>query len=295
MKNGIFARVRLNFREKLMRWVFAVSALAAILAVGLILAFLFGNGLPGIARIGFADFLLGRNWFPSHNPPSFGILPMIVGSLYVTAGAIILGVPIGLFTAVFMAKICPKRLHKILKPITDLLAGIPSVVYGFFGLTVLVPLIRTHFGGSGMSMLTGAIILGLMILPTVIAVSESALRALPDELYEGAVALGASRERAVFGVLLPAARSGIMASIVLGIGRAIGETMAISMVAGNQAVLRLPTEFLRGVRTMTANIVIELGYAEGLHQEALIATGVVLLVFILLINLLLSVLRREKR
>jgi phosphate transport system permease protein len=218
---------------------------------------------------------------------------MIVGSLYVTAGAVLVGVPIGIFTAVFMAKVCPKRLYRLLKPGIDLLAGIPSVVYGFFGIVILVPLARSLFGGNGSSILTASLLLGIMILPTVIGITESALRAVPGELYEGAVALGASHERAVFGVVLPAAKSGVMAAVVLGIGRAIGETMAVKMVAGNQALLRLPSEFLKGVRTLTANVVIEMGYAEGLHREALIATGVVLFVFILLVNLLFSLLNRR--
>jgi len=280
-------------KEQFMRAVFALSALAAILAVGLICVFLFAGGIPGMAKIGVFQFLFGKDWSPSDIPPEFGILPMIVGSLYVTAGAVLVGVPIGIFTAVFMAKVCPKRLYKLLKPAIELLAGIPSVVYGFFGIVILVPLVRNVFGGNGSSMLTASLLLGIMILPTVIGISESALRAVPGELYEGAVALGASHERAVFGVVLPAAKSGVMAAIVLGIGRAIGETMAVKMVAGNQALLRLPTEFLKGVRTLTANVVIEMGYAEGLHREALIATGVVLFVFILVINLLFSILNRR--
>jgi len=282
-----------KLKEQIMRTVFALSALAAILAVGLICVFLFAGGIPGMAKIGVFQFLFGKEWSPSDIPPEFGILPMIVGSLYVTAGAILVGVPIGIFTAVFMAKVCPKRLYKILKPAIELLAGIPSVVYGFFGIVILVPFVRNVFGGNGSSMLTASLLLGIMILPTVIGISESALRAVPGELYEGAVALGASHERAVFGVVLPAAKSGVMAAIVLGIGRAIGETMAVKMVAGNQALLRLPTEFLKGVRTLTANVVIEMGYAEGLHRESLIATGVVLFVFILLINLLFSALNRR--
>ena len=280
-------------KEQVMRAVFALSALAAILAVGLICVFLFAGGIPGMAKIGVFQFLFGKDWSPSDIPPEFGILPMIVGSLYVTAGAVLVGVPIGIFTAVFMAKVCPKRLYKLLKPAVDLLAGIPSVVYGFFGIVILVPLVRGLFGGNGSSMLTASLLLGIMILPTVIGITESALRAVPGELYEGAVALGASHEWAVFGVVLPAAKSGVMAAVVLGIGRAIGETMAVKMVAGNQAVLRLPGEFLKGVRTLTANVVIEMGYAEGLHREALIATGVVLFVFILIINLLFSLLNRR--
>jgi phosphate transport system permease protein len=291
-----------KIKEQAMRAVFMLSALAAILAVGLICVFLFAGGLPGIGKIGARAFLLGRDWSPGDTPPSFGIFPMIIGSIYVTAGAIVIGVPIGIFTAVFMAEVCPKRLYGLLKPAIDLLAGIPSVVYGFFGIVVIVPVVRRLggfladsfgvYGGNGSSILSASILLGIMILPTVIGIAESSLRAVPRELYEGAVALGASHERAVFAVMLPAAKSGIMAAVVLGIGRAIGETMAVKMVAGNQALFRMPYEFLRGVRTLTANVVIEMGYAEGLHRESLIATGVVLFVFILIINLLFSILSK---
>jgi len=216
---------------------------------------------------------------------------MILGSIYVTAGAVVIGVPVGILTAVFMARYCPKRLYCILKPAINLLAGIPSIVYGFFGLVVIVPFIRDTFGGTGSSMLTASILLGIMILPTIVGVSESAIRAVPQSYYEGGLALGASHERSIFFIMLPAAKSGIMAAVVLGIGRAIGETMAVIMVAGNQA--RMPAGLLKGVRTLTANIIIEMGYAAELHREALIATAVVLFVFILIINLLLSLLKRR--
>lgn len=280
-----------DFREEFMRIIFLVSALASILAVILICLFLFANGLPAIAKIGPLKFLLGQEWSPNDVPPAFGILPMILGSLYVTAGAIIIGVPIGLFTAVFMAKVCPKALYKTLKSAVDLMAGIPSVVYGFFGIVTIVPLVRNLFGVDGNSMLAASMLLGLMILPTIIGITEAAIRAVPDEMYDGAVALGASHPRAVFFIVLPAAKSGILSAVVLGIGRAIGETMAVIMVAGNQAVI--PQGVLKGVRTLTANIVLEMGYAGELHGEALIATGVVLFIFILLINLLFSALRKE--
>ena len=289
---GIKVRNR-PFNEKIMRTVFAASALTAILAVGLICVFLFAGGVPAIGKIGVLKFLTGTGWRPTYD--EYGILPMIVGSLYVTAGAIIFGVPVGIFAAVFMAKLCPKPLYRFLKPALNMLAGIPSVVYGFFGMVILVPFVRNSFGGNGSSILTASLLLGIMILPTIIGVSESALRAVPGELYEGAVALGASHERAVFGILLPAARSGVMAAVVLGVGRAIGETMAVKMVAGNQAVLRAPDEFLKGVRTLTSNVVLEMGYAEGLHREALIATGVVLFIFILMINLLFSAMKKQGR
>lgn len=272
-----------------MRCVFFLAACASVLSVTLICIFLFANGVPAIGKIGLFDFLLGKEWRPTNDV--YGILPMILGSIYVTAGAILVGVPIGILTAIFMAKFCPKKLYRFLKPAVELLAGIPSVVYGFFGLVVIVPFIREHFGGKGTSMLTASVLLGLMILPTIIGVSESAIRAVPDSYYEGGLALGASHERSVFFAILPAAKSGILASVILGIGRAIGETMAVIMVAGNQA--RMPAGLLKGVRTLTSNIVMEMGYAADLHREALIATAVVLFVFILLINLLFSVLKRR--
>ncbi len=284
-----------NLRERLMRGVFFVSALTSVLAVALICIFLFANGIPGIVKIGPLEFLGGTDWSPSNQPPAepaFGILPMILGSIYVTAGAIVIGVPIGIFTAVFMAHTCPKKLYRLLKPAVDLMAGIPSIIYGFFGMVTIVPAIRVMWGGNGSSMLAASLLLGLMILPTVIGITESSIRAVPEELYAGALALGASHTRAVYFIILPAAKSGILAAVVLGIGRAIGETMAVIMVAGNQP--RMPVGLLQGVRTLTANIVIEMSYAAELHREALIATGVVLFVFILLINLLFSVLRREK-
>ena len=221
---------------------------------------------------------------------------MILGSIYVTAGAIIIGVPIGIFMAVFMARFCPGSLYKILKPAVELLAGIPSIVYGFFGMEVLVPLLRNTFAVfncKGNSMLAASILLGIMILPTIIGVSESAIRAVPNSYYEGSLALGADHERSVFFAVLPAAKSGILAGVVLGIGRAIGETMAVIMVAGNQPAMA--HSIFKGVRTMTANVVIEMGYATGIHREALIATGVVLFVFILLINLLFSVIKRREK
>lgn len=279
-----------NVKEKGMHLVFLISACASILAVVIICLFLFANGIPAIGKIGALDFLLGQKWKPGND--IYGILPMILGSIYVTAGAIVVGVPIGILTAVFLSKFCPRNIYRFVKPAIDLLAGIPSVVYGFFGMVVIVPVMSQLFGGSGKSMATASVLLGIMILPTIIGVSEAALRAVPSSYYEGAVAMGARHERAVFSVMLPAAKSGVLAGIVLGVGRAIGETMAVIMVAGNQP--RLTGDFLKGIRTMTANIVIEMGYASGLHREALIATGVVLFVFILLINLAFSVLKRRK-
>lgn len=293
--SGTRASTMLHFREKLMHAVFFISALASILAVALICLFLFANGLPAIKEIGVLDFLTGTVWKPGNN--IYGILPMIVGSIYITAGAIVVGVPVGLLTAVFMAFYCPKKMYGFLKPCTELLAGIPSIVYGFFGMVVIVPAVRSVaalFGEdiSGSSILAASILLGIMILPTIIGTAEAALRAVPSAYYEGAVAMGATHERAIFSVMLPAAKSGVLAGVVLGVGRAIGETMAVVMVAGNQP--RLTGNMLKGIRTMTANIVQEMGYATDLHREALIATGVVLFVFILIINLSFSALKRRK-
>ncbi len=280
-----------RFKETGMKIVFLTAACASLAAVALICLFLFVNGIPAIGKIGIFDFLLGTTWRPSND--LYGILPFILGSLYVTAGAIIIGVPIGVFAAVFMAKFCPKWLYRILKPAINLMAGIPSIVYGFFGMVIIVPAIRGIFGGTGSNILTASILLGMMILPTVINLSESAIRSVSNTYYEGALALGATHERAVFRAVLPGAKSGILASVVLGIGRAIGETMAVIMVAGN--AVAIPSSILSGVRTMTANIVTEMGYASGLHREALIATGVVLFVFILIINLSFSVLKRRSK
>lgn len=279
----------MKIKEKVMRAVFAAAAFLSIVAVILICVFLFANGIPAMKEIGVWNFISGRSWKPSQE--LYGIFPMIIGSIYVTAGAIILGVPLGILTAVFMAKFCPDKLYKMLKPAVDLLAGIPSIVYGFFGLTVIVPVIQDLTGTSGKGILTASIMLAIMILPTIINVSESAIRAVPDSYYDGALALGATHERAVFATVLPAAKSGVSAGIILGIGRAIGEAMAVSMVAGNQPIL--PDSVLSGVRTLTANIVIEMGYATDLHREALIATAVVLFVFILIINTLFSLLKRK--
>ena len=284
-----------NLKEKFMEIVFFAAACASIIAVALICIFLFNSGLPAMKEIGLADFLFGTEWRPGNN--MFGIFPMIVGSIYVTAGAIIIGVPIGLFMAVYLAMYCPAKVYKVLKPAVDLLAGIPSIVYGFFGMVVIVPSVRWFFNevidlnGKGDSILTASIVLGIMILPTIIGAAEPAIRAVPKMYYEGALALGADHERSTFAVVFPAAQSGILASVILGIGRAIGETMAVVMIAGNQP--RMPQSILKGVRTMTANIVMEMGYATDLHREALIATGVVLFVFILIINLSFSALKRK--
>ena len=284
-----------NVRENLMKYLFLLCACVSILAVVLICVFLFANGIPAIGEIGVFKFLLGERWKPGNN--IYGILTFILGSIYVTAGAIVIGVPVGIFTAVFMARFCPSKLYRFMKPAIDLLAGIPSVVYGFFGMVVLVPFVREFFGrtlgfgGNGSSMFTASVMLGIMILPTIISVGESAIRAVPNSYYEGSLALGATHERSVFFTVLPAAKSGILAGVILGIGRAIGETMAVIMIAGNQP--RMPKGLFKGVRTLTSNIVMEMGYATDLHREALIATAVVLFVFILLINLSFSILKRR--
>lgn len=276
-------------KETAMKWVFMAAASLSILAVGLICVFLFANGIPAMGKIGIFDFLLGQKWKPTSG--IYGIFPMIIGSVYVTAGAILVGVPLGILCAIFLAWFCPQKLYKVVKPAVELLAGIPSIVYGFFGLVVLVPMMQHLFGGSGKGVLTASILLGIMILPTIIGVSESAIRAVPRSYYEGSLGLGATHERSVFFAVLPAAKQGILAGVILGVGRAIGETMAVIMVAGNQPVV--PGSIFSGVRTMTANIVMEMGYAADLHREALLATAVVLFVFILIINLCFSMLERR--
>ncbi|HIR02814.1 MAG: phosphate ABC transporter permease subunit PstC [Acutalibacteraceae bacterium] len=280
-----------NILETVMKGVFFLAALTSVTAVALICIFLFANGIPAMGEIGLAEFLGGQEWAPTNVPPSYGIFTMILGSLYITAGAIVIGVPIGILTAVFLARFCPQKLYKVLKPAIELLAGIPSIVYGFFGLVVIVPFIRNTFGGNGSSILTASIVLGIMILPTIVGVSESAIKAVPESYYEGSLALGATKERSVFCCVLPAAKSGILAGVILGVGRAIGETMAVVLIAGNQPWI--PSSILDGVRTLTTNIVLEMGYATGLHREALIATAVVLFAFILIINLVFAFFNRR--
>ena len=283
------AVARANVKEGMARVAFMLAAAVSILAVAVICVFLFANGVPAMAQIGLPDFLLGTTWKPGND--IYGIFPMIVGSIYVTAGAIVVGVPCGLLCAVFLSRFATKKVAAVLRPGVELLAGIPSVVYGFFGLMILVPFIRANFSGKGVSLLAAALLLGIMILPTIITVAKSALDAVPGQYYQGALALGADHERAVFRVIVPAATSGIMAGVVLGVGRAIGETMAVIMVAGNN--VKIPGNLFDGVRTMTANIVLEMGYAADLHRGALIATGVVLLVFILLITMLFNVIKKR--
>jgi len=280
-----------EFREAAMKLLFTIAACVSILAVLLICLFIFANGIPAISEIGVFNFLLGKTWKP--NAGIYGIFPMIVGSLYVTAGAIIVGVPLGILMAIFMARFCPKRIYRIIKPLVELLAGIPSVVYGFLGIRLLVPLIHGFFPEekSGSGLLAASVMLGIMILPTIINVSESAIRAVPESYYEGSLALGATHERSVFFTVVPAAKSGVLASVILGVGRAIGETMAVIWVAGNAPIV--PDSLMGSVRTMTSNVVLEMGYATGLHRDALIGTAVVLFVFILIINLSFSAIKRK--
>ncbi len=280
-----------KIKEKFMQGVFLFAACISIVAVAMICVFLFANGVPAMFKVGIlSNFIGSGEWRPLNN--MFGILPMILGSIYITAGAIIIGVPIGVLCAAFLAHFCPPKLHNILKPAIDLLAGIPSIVYGFFGLMVIVPIMRSLFGGSGKSILTASILLGIMILPTIISTSEAALRAVSKTYYEGALALGATHEHAVFSAMIPAAKSGIFAGIVLGVGRAIGETMAVVMVAGNKTMFA--GSIFDGIRTLTSNIVMEMGYATDLHREVLIATGVVLFVFILIINISFSLIKDHR-
>lgn len=277
--------------EGFMKGIFIISAMMSVISIILIMYFIFAGGVPFISNYGLKEFLLGTQWKPSNTPPSYGILPMILGSVYVTLGAMVIGVPIGILTATYLAKFCGERLHKILKPCVNLMSGIPSIVYGFFALTLIVPIMKELFKGNGMSIATASILLGIMILPTIIGMSEASIRAVPESYYEGSVALGATHERTIISVILPAARSGILSSVILGVGRAIGETMAVILVAGNQP--RMPKGLFKGARTMTTNIVMEMAYAADTHREALIATAVVLFVFILIINGLFLIIKRR--
>ena len=290
-----------HLKEIVMQGVFTACACISILAVALICIFLFANGVPTLFKIGPLKFLFGTEWASTASEPKYGILPFLLSSIYGTLGASLIGVPVGLLTAVFLARVAPPRLAAVIRTAVQLLAGIPSVVYGFFGMIVMVPavqaMVKSDFfktvlhvkSGKGMSLFTASLLLGIMILPTIITVSKTSLDAVPQSYYEGSLALGATHERSVFCTVLPAAKSGVMSAVILGVGRAIGETMAVVMVAGNQTWM--PKGLFQGLRTMTSNIVIEMGYAADLHREALIATGVVLFVFILLINLCFSLVK----
>ena len=280
-----------NFSENMMQAIFFLSAFISVLAVLAICLFLFMRGIPAIAEIGFMDFIFNEKWGPTNTPASYGILSMIVGSIYVTGGAIVIGVPIGLLCAIFLAEFCPDNVYKFVKPAVNLLAGIPSIIYGFFGMEVVVPFVRENMGGNGYSIMSASIILGIMILPTIISISESSIRAVPGSYAEGSYGLGATKEETIFKVVLPAAKSGVLTSIILGIGRAIGETMAVVMVAGNAVMPLDKIEILKPIRTLTTNIVTEMSYASGLHESALISTGVVLFVFIIILNASLSLIK----
>jgi len=265
-------------------------ALSSIGSLLLITVFIFLEGIPLIAHTGLKDFLFSSHWAPTRG--HFGILAMIISSVFVTLGALVLGVPLGLACAIVLAEFSPQPVKTVLKPTLELLAGIPSVVYGFLGVVWLVPLIRDYLGGPGLSLLAAAVILGIMILPTVISISIDALSAVPDLYRDGSIALGATDWQTVRRVVLPAASSGIITAVILGMGRAIGETMAVIMVAGN--ALKIPTSILDPVRTLTSNIALELGYATGRHREALFATGIVLFIIIMILNLTATVITRRR-
>uniref|UniRef100_A0A7C3Z1N2 Phosphate transport system permease protein n=1 Tax=Desulfobacca acetoxidans TaxID=60893 RepID=A0A7C3Z1N2_9BACT len=277
-------------KELFIERVLLFLALSSIGALVTITVFIFWEGIPLIASAGLKNFLLSSHWAPTRG--HFGILAMIISSVFVTLGALILGVLLGLACAITLAEFAPERVKILLKPTLELLAGIPSVVYGFLGVVWLVPLIRDYLGGPGLSLLAGSVILGIMILPTVISISIDALSAVPDLYRDGSIALGATNWQTVHRVVLPAASSGIIPAIILGMGRAIGETMAVIMVAGN--ALKIPTSVLDPVRTLTANIALELGYASGRHREALFATGIVLFVIIMILNLTASAITRRR-
>lgn len=279
-------------REILMRILFAVAAAVFIVVVLIICVYLFVSAVPTISEIGWIDFLFGDRWLPSSG--YYGVGTLVVGTACATAGALVVGVPIGLLVAVFMAFYCPKPLYSFLKPLTNILAGIPSIVYGYFGLQLIVPMVQQMFhAASGTTLLTTAIVLGIMIMPTIISITENSLRAVPKSYYEGTIALGATKERAIFRTMFPAAKSGVMTSIILGLGRAFGETAAVVFICGNSA--QFPTSLLDPIRTLSSNIALEMGYARHLHREALIACAVVLFVFILLITVLVMLLRRKEK
>jgi phosphate ABC transporter permease protein PstC len=277
-------------REKIISAVLATVAISGIAGLSLITAYIFKEGLPIILRVGAGKFLLSSTWAPSEG--KFGIFSMIVGSLAVTAGAMVIGVVFGLGVAIVLTQFCPRRLAAALKPAIELLAGIPSVVYGFMGVVILVPLIRDHLGGPGLSVLAASIVLGIMVLPTVTSISVDALRAVPRSYSEGSIALGATGWQTTHMVILRAARSGILAAFILGMGRAVGETMAVIMVAGNTA--QVPRSILDPVRTLTSNIALEMGYAAGDHRSALFATGVTLFVIIMILNTIAMTVSRRR-
>ena len=280
-----------SFKDKLSERIFLTLALSSISALALITLFIVIQGAPIIGSVGLFRFIFGMTWAPSQG--EFGIFPMIVGTLTVTFGAMILGVPIGICCAIFLAEYAPAPIRNMFRPAIQLLAGIPSVVYGFWGLIFIVPLIRDYLGGPGLSILAGSVVLAIMILPTVISITEVSIIALPRTYKEGALALGMSHWQAIYSVQLPAAKSGIVAAVILGTGRAIGETMAVIMVLGNAPAL--PRSILDPVRTLTTNIGIEMGYATGDHRQALFATGIVLFIIIMTLNITAQYITRKKK
>jgi len=280
-----------KFRENLSKYVFLALAFSSISALALITIFIIVNGMPIIAEVGFINFIFGMSWSPGHG--EFGIFPMIIGSVTVTLGAAFLGVPIGICCAIFLTEFAPANLSKLFRPAIQLLAGIPSVVYGFWGLLFIVPFIRNYLGGPGLSILAGSVILAIMVLPTVISISEVSILALPRQYKEGALALGLTHWQTIRSVILPSAKSGIVAAVILGIGRAIGETMAVIMVLGN--AVAVPSSILDPVRTLTTNIGIEMGYASGTHRQALFATGIVLFIVIMVLNATAQYVTRKKK
>lgn len=282
--------IRRNRKEKSIEIVLLLCALISVISVLFISFFIFRRGLPLFKTVSPAEFLLGTDWSPSSETnPSYGILPFIIGSVYVTFGALLLAVPIGILTAVFMAEIASGRVATLMRSVVQLLAGIPSVIYGFFGVIVISKFIRETFGGTGYSLLSGAIILAIMILPTIINITEVSIISLPGNIKEGSLALGATQWQTILKVQLPAARSGIIAGIVLSMGRALGETMAVLMVAGNAPIM--PKGPLSKVRTLTMNIVTDMGYASGEHMTALFTTSIVLFLFILILNLSVNIIK----
>jgi len=268
------------FTNRLAKYAVFISASVSFIVLLAIFVFIFRSGLPAFEEIGVLDFMFGTVWRPGQG--AYGILVMVVGSLQVTVGALLLAVPLGIACAILLAEVAPPRVRQILRPAVELLVGIPSVVYGLVGMVLLLPAVREYFGGTGASVLAASIVLTAMVLPTIISISEDSIRAVPAAYKEGALALGATRWQTIWRVLLPAARSGIGASIVLGMGRAIGETMAMIMVIGN--CIKFAETPLDCTRTLTGNIAVEIGYATGTHRSALFATGIVLLIFILFIN-----------
>ncbi|PTB32605.1 phosphate ABC transporter permease subunit PstC [Photobacterium phosphoreum] len=284
------SKKRIDWREMFFKYLFMLSAAIGILSLVTIGYFIFREGYAAFAYSGVTGIVFGTDWLP---PALYGIAPMIVASLVSTAGAVMIGVPIGVLTAIFIAEVAPRPLASFIRPMIELLAGIPSVVYGFFGLVIIVPLIQEIFNvPAGNTILAGIIVLAVMILPTVITISETSIRAVPRAYKEGSLALGASPIFTIFKLIVPAARSGIMTGVILGVARALGETMAIIMVMGNSPAM--PEGLLESARTLTANIAIEMSYATGIHASALYATGIVLLVFIMTLNGALLYLNRER-